>query len=121
MLGWGGRIRTSVWWNQNPLPYHLATPQYAVRESGRMSLAADSFRQRRSIEGVEVFQQAGTPIPVESDFRICPAKTPHFAAEIARFLIRNALAPGFARRDSTRRRVERAAVSWEDGNPMFQS
>ncbi len=25
--GWGGRIRTSVWWNQNPLPYHLATPQ----------------------------------------------------------------------------------------------
>jgi hypothetical protein len=86
-----------------------------------MSLAADSFQQRRSIEGVEVFQQAGTPIPVESDFRIYPAKTPHFAAEIARFLIRNALAPGFARRDSTRRRVERAAVSWEDGNPMFQS
>ena len=25
--GWGGRIRTSVWRNQNPLPYHLATPQ----------------------------------------------------------------------------------------------
>ena len=25
--GWGGRIRTSAWWNQNPLPYHLATPQ----------------------------------------------------------------------------------------------
>src|SRR6266851_9060607 len=24
--GWGGRIRTSVWRNQNPLPYHLATP-----------------------------------------------------------------------------------------------
>ena len=24
----GRRIRTSVWWNQNPLPYHLATPQY---------------------------------------------------------------------------------------------
>ena len=27
LVGWGGRIRTSVWWNQNPLPYHLATPQ----------------------------------------------------------------------------------------------
>ena len=27
MPGWGGRIRTSAWWNQNPLPYHLATPQ----------------------------------------------------------------------------------------------
>ena len=26
MRGWGGRIRTSVWRNQNPLPYHLATP-----------------------------------------------------------------------------------------------
>ncbi len=26
-IGWGGRIRTSVWRNQNPLPYHLATPQ----------------------------------------------------------------------------------------------
>src|SRR6516162_4751702 len=26
-FGWGGRIRTSVWRNQNPLPYHLATPQ----------------------------------------------------------------------------------------------
>ena len=27
LIGWGGRIRTSVWRNQNPLPYHLATPQ----------------------------------------------------------------------------------------------
>ena len=26
LAGWGGRIRTSVWRNQNPLPYHLATP-----------------------------------------------------------------------------------------------
>ncbi len=25
--GWGGRTRTSEWRNQNPLPYHLATPQ----------------------------------------------------------------------------------------------
>ena len=25
--GWGGRVRTSEWRNQNPLPYHLATPQ----------------------------------------------------------------------------------------------
>jgi hypothetical protein len=25
--GWGARIRTSEWRNQNPLPYHLATPQ----------------------------------------------------------------------------------------------
>jgi hypothetical protein len=26
-IGWGGRIRTSVWRDQNPLPYRLATPQ----------------------------------------------------------------------------------------------
>ena len=27
IFGWGGRIRTSAWRNQNPLPYRLATPQ----------------------------------------------------------------------------------------------
>ncbi len=30
MRGWGGRIRTSEWRYQKPLPYHLATPQYAA-------------------------------------------------------------------------------------------
>jgi hypothetical protein len=30
LRGWGGRIRTSVWRNQNPLPYRLATPQYCA-------------------------------------------------------------------------------------------
>ncbi len=25
--GWGARIRTQEWRDQNPLPYHLATPQ----------------------------------------------------------------------------------------------
>ena len=25
-VGWGARIRTWEWRNQNPLPYHLATP-----------------------------------------------------------------------------------------------
>ena len=28
--GWGARIRTWEWRNQNPLPYHLATPHHAV-------------------------------------------------------------------------------------------
>src|SRR5262245_28368704 len=31
--GWGARIRTWVWRNQNPLPYHLATPQ-SLAEAG---------------------------------------------------------------------------------------
>src|SRR6185312_1604489 len=26
-IGWDGRVRTSEWGNQNPLPYHLATSQ----------------------------------------------------------------------------------------------
>jgi hypothetical protein len=30
MAGWGARIRTWEWWNQNPLPYRLATPQQAA-------------------------------------------------------------------------------------------
>ena len=29
MAGWGAWIRTRGWRNQNPLPYHLATPQRA--------------------------------------------------------------------------------------------
>jgi hypothetical protein len=31
--GWGGRIRTSVWRDQNPLPYRLATPQLEINIS----------------------------------------------------------------------------------------
>ena len=27
LVGWGAWIRTRGWRNQNPLPYHLATPQ----------------------------------------------------------------------------------------------
>ena len=27
-LGWGCRIRTCECWSQNPVPYHLANPQY---------------------------------------------------------------------------------------------
>src|SRR5580692_7094446 len=30
-FGWGARIRTWGWRNQNPLPYHLATPHLARR------------------------------------------------------------------------------------------
>ena len=40
--GWGGRIRTSGWRNQNPLPYHLATPQRAARLGGPGGKRADN-------------------------------------------------------------------------------
>ena len=43
--GWGGRIRTSAWWNQNPLPYHLATPQ-KLSGKRRDDSRADSLWQR---------------------------------------------------------------------------
>src|SRR5687767_8228390 len=32
--GWGARIRTWEWRNQNPLPYHLATPQRPPASGG---------------------------------------------------------------------------------------
>ena len=61
--GWGGRIRTSAWWNQNPLPYHLATPQQTVWKAAGPPLSPRiPFRQRRSIEGGEPFQPAGGEI-----------------------------------------------------------
>jgi hypothetical protein len=34
LTGWGARIRTWEWRNQNPLPYHLATPHPSRRGDG---------------------------------------------------------------------------------------
>jgi hypothetical protein len=42
MLGWGGRIRTSAWRNQNPLPYRLATPQQQLKTDARGTILAGS-------------------------------------------------------------------------------
>jgi hypothetical protein len=40
LVGWGGRDRTSECWNQNPVPYHLATPHQAGPRRGiRIKLA----------------------------------------------------------------------------------
>src|SRR4051812_11019482 len=40
-VGWGARTRTWEWRNQNPLPYHLATPQQAARcHHGARTIAA---------------------------------------------------------------------------------
>ena len=40
--GWGGRVRTSEWRNQNPLPYHLATPQCRPVDRASLVLAIRS-------------------------------------------------------------------------------
>src|SRR3954465_14931217 len=47
--GWGARIRTWEWRNQNPLPYHLATPQGSTafgqaRNTSRMPLIRNWLR-----------------------------------------------------------------------------
>src|SRR5450432_4174494 len=48
--GWGGRIRTSEWRDQNPLPYHLATPQQSCSCKGEL------FNPRAT----KLVQRAGT-------------------------------------------------------------
>src|SRR5450631_1459015 len=56
-VGWGGRIRTSVWRDQNPLPYRLATPQLenqssallrsdAAQPAANLSSKGESFSPR---------------------------------------------------------------------------
>src|SRR5262249_17298858 len=47
-LGWGARIRTWEWRNQNPLPYHLATPQGAPDHTG--GSGADQSAARRRLD-----------------------------------------------------------------------
>src|SRR3954464_10452797 len=52
--GWGGRIRTSAWGNQNPLPYHLATPQQTLWETTgsaprKFPQATPVYRESRAI------------------------------------------------------------------------
>jgi hypothetical protein len=44
ITGWGAWIRTREWRNQNPLPYHLATPHHAAQipPHGARTIAARS-------------------------------------------------------------------------------
>ena len=39
ILGWDGRIRTCECWDQNPVPYHLATSQYSQDHDDYNTLA----------------------------------------------------------------------------------
>jgi hypothetical protein len=40
VAGWGAWIRTREWRNQNPLPYHLATPHPSRRARRRVTARA---------------------------------------------------------------------------------
>ena len=43
LFGWGARIRTWEWRNQNPLPYHLATPHQG--DAGDLTGKASASQQ----------------------------------------------------------------------------
>jgi hypothetical protein len=49
--GWGARIRTWEWRNQNPLPYHLATPQPGKRRN-LLKIGPGSMAEIRAIRGL---------------------------------------------------------------------
>src|ERR1700726_4415906 len=50
LAGWGGRIRTSEWRDQNPLPYHLATPQHFKAQSTQSAPRTQQLVHGRSIQ-----------------------------------------------------------------------
>src|ERR1700720_1641657 len=51
--GWGGRIRTSEWRDQNPLPYHLATPQLGKKPTTVNRAAIPQARVSHSVREPE--------------------------------------------------------------------
>jgi hypothetical protein len=63
-FGWGARIRTWEWRNQNPLPYHLATPQSAPDHT--CGVAAD---QSSGVDAwlLPMSAAAGRGLPHESE------------------------------------------------------
>src|SRR5277367_5003466 len=66
LAGWGGRIRTSEWRDQNPLPYHLATPQL-----GKTKIDELAFAQVRSLssKGESFIPRAMNPANAFGTFR----------------------------------------------------
>ena len=50
-IGWGGRIRTYDTRDQNPMPYHLATPQFII-ELHYLKFIFKNFRKTHSIDVV---------------------------------------------------------------------
>ncbi len=55
--GWGGRIRTYECWDQNPVPYRLATPQLLLF-CENVSLQGGSI-QSSCNESLQIFRYLG--------------------------------------------------------------
>jgi hypothetical protein len=49
--GWGGRIRTSAWGNQNPLPYRLATPH---RRNAETAASLITYAYSRRVKNLQI-------------------------------------------------------------------
>jgi hypothetical protein len=69
-IGWGARIRTWEWRNQNPLPYHLATPQNLSGAGGHMAKPA---RRTIAASAARFNVQAGSSRPSRSTLAKSPA------------------------------------------------
>jgi hypothetical protein len=59
-IGWGGRIRTSAWRNQNPLPYRLATPQSWPGVPFGIGQGGEQMKNDLKAQGI-AFSLADTP------------------------------------------------------------
>ena len=72
--GWGARIRTWEWRNQNPLPYRLATPQRQPRPRAMPRLRPIDARRvsHRTMRRSSGLRQAGPP----RSFRKTPTRSP---------------------------------------------
>ncbi len=47
--GWGARIRTWAWRNQNPLPYRLATPQQSLEMTAVIRVFRMGFKGEQEL------------------------------------------------------------------------
>jgi hypothetical protein len=73
LAGWGARTRTWEWRNQNPLPYHLATPQQAAHcHHGARTIAA----RLGPINGVDAPPLGALPPESKSMARLVAAAMP---------------------------------------------
>ena len=70
--GWGGRIRTSVWRDQNPLPYRLATPQWNQQSANSLEpiLSRSLIFQARASRSIRELKMHPAPAVTSAQFPV---------------------------------------------------
>jgi hypothetical protein len=63
LAGWGARIRTWEWRNQNPLPYHLATPHFCGAPPRAWARRREGGRARADHTGMTASDQSPGAAP----------------------------------------------------------